>query len=121
MFLFLLFLGPHKPVDVQVAFDSGALRATISCTPSEGASSYIMETYSGTSKLNCSTTSTSCTIASLVCGAEYSLVIVASNEAGSSTPTEPVIFKTGMYTDPPVICFWIQLWCEETQTCHIVN
>ncbi|XP_066480021.1 fibronectin type III domain-containing protein 7 [Tiliqua scincoides] len=85
---------PHEPVDVQVVFDSGALRATVSCKPSEGASSYVMAAYSGTSKWNCSTTSTSCTTTSLDCGAEYSLSIVASNEAGSSTPTEAVTFKT---------------------------
>ncbi|XP_062973541.1 fibronectin type III domain-containing protein 7 [Elgaria multicarinata webbii] len=85
---------PHAPGDVQVVFDSGALRATVSCLLTEGASTYIIAAYSGTSKLNCSTTSTSCTIPSLECGAEYSLSVVASNEAGSSTPTEAVAFKT---------------------------
>ncbi|XP_053106320.1 fibronectin type III domain-containing protein 7 [Hemicordylus capensis] len=85
---------PQAPADVQLAFDSGALRATISCTPTEGASSYIMAAHSGTTKLNCSTTSSSCIIPSLDCGAQYSLSVVARNEAGSSTPTEPVSFKT---------------------------
>ncbi|XP_015268618.1 PREDICTED: fibronectin type III domain-containing protein 7 [Gekko japonicus] len=86
--------GPHMPADVQVTFDSGALRAVISFTPAEGASSYITAAHSGTSELNCSTTSSSCTIPSLECGAEYSLSVVASNEAGSSIPTEAVTFKT---------------------------
>nr|XP_020640287.1 fibronectin type III domain-containing protein 7 isoform X4 [Pogona vitticeps] len=86
--------GPQAPADVQVVFDSGALKATVSCMSSEGASSYTIATFSGTSKLNCSTTFTSCTISSLECGAEYSLSVVASNEAGSSKPTETMTFKT---------------------------
>nr|XP_020640286.1 fibronectin type III domain-containing protein 7 isoform X3 [Pogona vitticeps] len=85
---------PQAPADVQVVFDSGALKATVSCMSSEGASSYTIATFSGTSKLNCSTTFTSCTISSLECGAEYSLSVVASNEAGSSKPTETMTFKT---------------------------
>ncbi|XP_042320480.1 fibronectin type III domain-containing protein 7 isoform X2 [Sceloporus undulatus] len=85
---------PRAPGDVQVVFDSGALRATISCMPSEGASQYTIAAYSSLSKRNCSSTSTSCTIFSLECGTEYSLSIVASNEAGSSMPTEALAFKT---------------------------
>ncbi|XP_063154432.1 fibronectin type III domain-containing protein 7 isoform X2 [Candoia aspera] len=85
---------PRAPGDVQVVFDSGPLGAIVSCLPTEGASSYSIAVYSNTSKWNCSSTSTSCTISSLECGTEYSLAVVASNEAGSSTPTEAVIFKT---------------------------
>ncbi|XP_034978901.2 fibronectin type III domain-containing protein 7 [Zootoca vivipara] len=85
---------PHAPGDVQVVFDSGTLRAAVSFTLAEGASSYLIAAHSGTSKVNCSTLSSSCTIPSLECGVEYSLSVVASNEAGSSTPTEAVTFKT---------------------------
>ncbi|CAI5776616.1 type III domain-containing 7 [Podarcis lilfordi] len=85
---------PHAPGDVQVVFDSGALRAAVSFTLAEGASSYLIAAHSGTSKVNCSTMSSSCTIPSLECGVEYSLSVVASNEAGSSTPTEAVTFRT---------------------------
>nr|XP_056700705.1 fibronectin type III domain-containing protein 7 [Euleptes europaea] len=85
---------PHAPADVQVTLDSGALRAIVSYTPAEGAFSYLMAAHSGTSELNCSTTSSSCTIPSLECGYEYSLSVIASNEAGSSIPTEAVTFKT---------------------------
>ncbi|KAM6454353.1 fibronectin type III domain-containing protein 7 [Liasis olivaceus] len=85
---------PRAPGDVQVVFDSGSLGAIVSCMPAEGASSYSIAAYSNTSKWNFTSTSTSCTISSLECGAEYSLTVVASNEAGSSVPTEAVIFKT---------------------------
>ncbi|KAM3841784.1 fibronectin type III domain-containing protein 7 [Vipera latastei] len=85
---------PHAPGDVQVVFDSESLGALVSYMPTEGASSYSTAAYSNTSKRNCSSISTSCIISSLECGAEYSLAVVASNEAGSSTPTEAVIFKT---------------------------
>ncbi|KAH0618355.1 hypothetical protein JD844_017470 [Phrynosoma platyrhinos] len=78
---------PHAPGDVQVVFDSGALRATISCMPSEGASLYTIAAYSGFSKLNCSAMTASCTIFSLECGTEYSLSVIASNEAGSKSIT----------------------------------
>uniref|UniRef100_A0A8D2J4Q2 Fibronectin type III domain containing 7 n=1 Tax=Varanus komodoensis TaxID=61221 RepID=A0A8D2J4Q2_VARKO len=85
---------PHAPGDVQVVFDSGALTSTVSCLPTEGASRYLITAYSSTSILNCSTASTSCTISPLECGTKYSLSVVASNEAGPSTPTEGVTFKT---------------------------
>ncbi|XP_034293285.1 fibronectin type III domain-containing protein 7 isoform X1 [Pantherophis guttatus] len=85
---------PHAPGDVQVVFDSESLGAMISYMPTEGASSYSIAAYSNSSKRNCSSISISCTISSLECGAEYSLVVVASNEAGSSNPSEAVIFKT---------------------------
>ncbi|XP_054836356.1 fibronectin type III domain-containing protein 7 [Eublepharis macularius] len=85
---------PRTPADVQVAFDSGDLRAIIFCTPAEGTSSYFMAVHSGTSELNCSTTTSSCIIPSLECGSKYSLSVVATNEAGASIPTEDVTFKT---------------------------
>ncbi|XP_077188913.1 fibronectin type III domain-containing protein 7 isoform X2 [Paroedura picta] len=85
---------PLAPTDVQVTFDSGALRAVISCTPTDGASSYMMAAHSSTSELNCSTSTSSCIIPSLECGAEYSLSVIASNEAGLSMPAEAVTFKT---------------------------
>nr|XP_008113264.2 PREDICTED: fibronectin type III domain-containing protein 7 [Anolis carolinensis] len=85
---------PRAPGDVQVVFDSGALRATVSCMPSEGASRYAIAAFSALSKLNCNTTFTSCTILSLECGTEYFLSVVASNEAGSSLPTDTMAFKT---------------------------
>lgn len=78
-----------------MVFDSVSLGAMVSYMLTEGASSYSIAAYSNTSKRNCSSVSISCTISSLECGAEYSLAVVASNEAGSSTPTEAVIFKTG--------------------------
>uniref|UniRef100_A0A8D0HFV1 Fibronectin type-III domain-containing protein n=1 Tax=Sphenodon punctatus TaxID=8508 RepID=A0A8D0HFV1_SPHPU len=86
--------SPLTPADVQVAFDSGALKATISWMMTEGTSNYNVTACNGASKLNCSTAATSCTIYSLQCGSEYSLFMVASNEAGVSTPTDAVSLKT---------------------------
>ncbi|XP_074987684.1 fibronectin type III domain-containing protein 7 isoform X8 [Caretta caretta] len=86
--------SPHAPSDVQVAFDSGTLRATVSWIPTEGTLNYSVTASSGTSKLNCSTSSTSCTLSSLQCGSEYSVYVIANNGAGSSKPTDAVSLKT---------------------------
>ncbi|XP_044883216.1 fibronectin type III domain-containing protein 7 isoform X4 [Mauremys mutica] len=86
--------GPHAPSDVQVAFDSGTLRAIVSWIPTEGTLNYSVTASSGASKLNCSTSSTSCPLSSLQCGSEYSVYVVASNGAGSSKPTDAVSLKT---------------------------
>uniref|UniRef100_A0A8D0C0A1 Fibronectin type III domain containing 7 n=1 Tax=Salvator merianae TaxID=96440 RepID=A0A8D0C0A1_SALMN len=94
---------PLAPRDVQMVLDSGALRAVISYMPAEGASSYLVTAYKGTSQLNCSTASSSCSIPYLECGAEYFLLVVASNEAGSSTPTEALAFKTVPCTPGSII------------------
>nr|XP_048715857.1 fibronectin type III domain-containing protein 7 isoform X8 [Caretta caretta] len=86
--------SPHAPSDVQVAFDSGTLRATVSWIPTEGTLNYSVTASSGASKLNCSTSSTSCTLSSLQCGSEYSVYVIANNGAGSSKPTDAVSLKT---------------------------
>ncbi|XP_043376421.1 fibronectin type III domain-containing protein 7 isoform X4 [Dermochelys coriacea] len=86
--------SPHAPSDVQVAFDSGTLRATVSWIPTEGTLNYSVTASSGASKLNCSTSSTSCTLSSLQCGFEYSVYVIANNGAGSSKPTDAVSLKT---------------------------
>ncbi|XP_044883215.1 fibronectin type III domain-containing protein 7 isoform X3 [Mauremys mutica] len=86
--------SPHAPSDVQVAFDSGTLRAIVSWIPTEGTLNYSVTASSGASKLNCSTSSTSCPLSSLQCGSEYSVYVVASNGAGSSKPTDAVSLKT---------------------------
>lgn len=93
--LFLTNVGPHAPSDVQVAFDSGTLRATVSWIPTEGTLNYSVTASSGASELNCSTSSTSCTLSSLHCGSEYSVYVIANNGAGSSKPTDAVSLKTG--------------------------
>ncbi|XP_077681540.1 fibronectin type III domain-containing protein 7 [Eretmochelys imbricata] len=86
--------SPHAPSDVQVAFDSGTLRATVSWIPTEGTLNYSVTASSGASELNCSTSSTSCTLSSLQCGSEYSVYVIANNGAGSSKPTHAVSLKT---------------------------
>ncbi|XP_068946575.1 fibronectin type III domain-containing protein 7 [Petaurus breviceps papuanus] len=86
--------SPHAPADIQVSFDSGTQKATVSWMPTEGAFSYTVMASSEASKLNCSTESTSCIISALQCGTEYTLSILASNDAGSSHSTATVNLKT---------------------------
>ncbi|XP_032659625.2 fibronectin type III domain-containing protein 7 [Chelonoidis abingdonii] len=93
-FMYNQITSPHAPSDVQVAFDSGTLRATVSWIPTEGTLNYSVTASSGASKLNCSTSSTSCPLSSLQCGSEYSVYVVANNGAGSSKPTDAVNLKT---------------------------
>uniref|UniRef100_A0A8C8R995 Fibronectin type III domain containing 7 n=1 Tax=Pelusios castaneus TaxID=367368 RepID=A0A8C8R995_9SAUR len=86
--------GPQAPADVQVVFDSGALRVTVSWMPTEGTLNYTVTGSNGVSKLTCNTSSTSCTVASLQCGHEYSFYVIANNGAGSSKPTDAVSLTT---------------------------
>ncbi|NXL89016.1 FNDC7 protein, partial [Alectura lathami] len=86
--------SPKAPADVQVAFNSGALRAIVSWMPTEGALTYSVTASSGLLKLKCSTSSASCVVPSLQCGSEYSVSVTAHNDAGSSKPTDAVSLKT---------------------------
>ncbi|XP_004943153.2 fibronectin type III domain-containing protein 7 isoform X2 [Gallus gallus] len=86
--------SPKAPADVQVAFNSGVLRAIVSWMPAEGALTYSVTASSGLLKLKCNTTSSSCIIPSLQCGSEYSVSVTAHNDAGSSNPTDAVSLKT---------------------------
>lgn len=89
-------VGPKAPEDVQVAFNSGALRAIVSWMPTEGALTYSVTASSGLLKLNCNTSSASCMVPSLQCGSEYYVSVTAYNDAGSSKPTDAVSLKTSM-------------------------
>ncbi|XP_035188788.1 fibronectin type III domain-containing protein 7 [Oxyura jamaicensis] len=86
--------SPQAPADVQVVFNSGALRAVVSWTPAEGALTYSVTASSGLLKLECNTSSASCVVPSLQCGSEYSVSVTAHNDAGSSKPTDAVSLKT---------------------------
>ncbi|XP_038601484.1 fibronectin type III domain-containing protein 7 [Tachyglossus aculeatus] len=86
--------SPHAPADIQVDFDGGELTACVSWTPTEGTARYTVMASGGAVMLNCSTSSTSCSISSLQCGAEYLISALASNDAGSSTPAKAVALKT---------------------------
>ncbi|XP_032048455.1 fibronectin type III domain-containing protein 7 [Aythya fuligula] len=86
--------SPQAPVDVQVVFNSGALRAVVSWMPAEGALTYTVTASSGLLKLNCNTSSASCMVLPLQCGSEYSVSVTAHNDAGSSKPTDAVSLKT---------------------------
>ncbi|MEE6519413.1 hypothetical protein FKM82_031218 [Ascaphus truei] len=75
---------PAVPSDLQITFSSGALEATFTITGAEATSNYTVLLSSGGANVNCTTSVSPCTVSSLRCGEEYSVSVVASNEAGSS-------------------------------------
>nr|XP_044993923.1 fibronectin type III domain-containing protein 7 [Jaculus jaculus] len=86
--------SPRAPANIQVSLDSGALQASVSWAPTEGAVNYTALALSGSSLRSCTATSGSCSISSLRCGAEYRISVLASNDAGSSRSTSAVTLKT---------------------------
>ncbi|XP_012503992.1 PREDICTED: fibronectin type III domain-containing protein 7 [Propithecus coquereli] len=86
--------SPRAPANIQVSFDSGALKASFSWVPTEGAFNYTVMALSDSSELSCSTAFSSCTISSLQCGTEYLISVLASNDAGSSKSSSAVTLKT---------------------------
>ncbi|NXN11997.1 FNDC7 protein, partial [Indicator maculatus] len=105
--------SPNTPVDVQVALNSGALRAIVSWMPTEGALTYSVTASSGLSKLTCNTSSASCTVPSLQCGSEYYVSVTAYNDAGSSKPTDAISLKT-------VPCAPVNISIEEDEPGHLL-
>ncbi|XP_011933602.1 PREDICTED: fibronectin type III domain-containing protein 7 [Cercocebus atys] len=86
--------SPRAPANIQVSFDSGALKASFSWALAEGAFNYTVMALSDSSELTCSTAFSSCTISSLQCGTEYMISVSASNDAGSSKSSSTVTLKT---------------------------
>ncbi|XP_023787752.1 fibronectin type III domain-containing protein 7 isoform X2 [Cyanistes caeruleus] len=105
--------SPNAPVDVKVAFSSGALRAVVSWMPSEGALTYSVTVSSGLLKLRCNTSSASCMVPSLQCGSEYYVSVTAYNDAGSSEPTDAVSLKT-------IPCAPVNISIEEDEPDHLL-
>ncbi|XP_058698835.1 fibronectin type III domain-containing protein 7 [Poecile atricapillus] len=105
--------SPNTPVDVKVAFNSGALRAVVSWMPSEGALTYSVTVSSGLLKLRCNTSSASCMVPSLQCGSEYYVSVTAYNDAGSSEPTDAVSLKT-------IPCAPVNISIEEDEHGHLL-
>ncbi|KAM7046528.1 fibronectin type III domain-containing protein 7 isoform 1-T1 [Acridotheres tristis] len=105
--------SPDAPVDVKVAFNSGALRAVVSWMPTEGALTYSVTVFSGLLKLKCNTSSASCIVPSLQCGSEYYVSVTAYNDAGSSEPTDAVSLKT-------VPCAPVNISIEEDEPGHLL-
>ncbi|XP_007528763.2 fibronectin type III domain-containing protein 7 [Erinaceus europaeus] len=86
--------SPCPPDNIRVSFNGGALEASVSWAPVEGAFNYTILAWSDSSELSCSTTFSSCTISSLQCGMEYLISVLASNDAGSSKSASGVTLKT---------------------------
>uniref|UniRef100_A0A8C8AY12 Fibronectin type III domain containing 7 n=1 Tax=Otus sunia TaxID=257818 RepID=A0A8C8AY12_9STRI len=105
--------SPNAPADVQVAFNSGALRAIVSWMPAEGALTYSVTASSGLLKLKCNTSSASCTVPSLQCGSEYYVSVTAYNDAGSSKPSDAVSLKT-------IPCAPVNISIEEDESGHLL-
>ncbi|XP_032856628.2 fibronectin type III domain-containing protein 7 isoform X3 [Tyto alba] len=105
--------SPNAPADVQVAFNSGALRAIVSWMPTEGALTYSVTASSGLMKLKCNTPSASCMVPSLQCGSEYYISVTAYNDAGSSKPTDAVSLKT-------IPCAPVNISVEEDEPGHLL-
>ncbi|XP_062353219.1 fibronectin type III domain-containing protein 7 isoform X3 [Cinclus cinclus] len=105
--------SPNAPVDVKVAFNSGALRAVVSWMPTEGALTYSVTVFSGLLKLRCNTSSAYCMVPSLQCGSEYYVSVTAYNDAGSSEPTDAVSLKT-------VPCAPVNISIEENEPGHLL-
>ncbi|NXN84182.1 FNDC7 protein, partial [Bombycilla garrulus] len=105
--------SPNAPVDVKVAFSSGALRAIISWMPTEGALTYSVTVSSGLLKLRCNTSSASCMVPSLQCSSEYYVSVTAYNDAGSSEPTDAVSLKT-------IPCAPVNISIEEDEPGHLL-
>ncbi|XP_076975591.1 fibronectin type III domain-containing protein 7 [Tamandua tetradactyla] len=86
--------SPRAPSNIQVSFNSEALKASVSWTLTEGAFNYTVMALSGSSELSCSTSFSSCTISCLQCGTEYLISVLASNDAGSSKSASAETLKT---------------------------
>nr|DBA18191.1 TPA: hypothetical protein GDO54_016469 [Pyxicephalus adspersus] len=75
---------PAAPSDVQITFNSGALEATFSVSDVDASSNYTVLLHSGETSTECTMSVSPCTITYLQCGIEYTVSLVATNEAGST-------------------------------------
>ena len=91
-----LFAGPATPgpFNVSVEHGPGAAGLIVSWEPvfqDYGAVVYLVNSSQG---LQCNTTDLSCRLEPIVCAETYNLQMVAENNAGPSTPTDPETFVT---------------------------
>lgn len=81
--------GPRTPQTV-VLLNPAVKDVTgllVSWAPSQGAIQYLVVSSAG---LNCSSTSTSCTLSPLSCGQVHYITVTAINTAGPSQPSDPL-------------------------------
>ncbi|XP_041125909.1 fibronectin type III domain-containing protein 7-like [Polyodon spathula] len=82
---------PAVPSSVELSMIDRSMGVDVSWSLVEGAEIY---TVLGSSRLNCTSVFSSCSISPLDCGNNYSVSVVASNKAGPSSPSEPANFLT---------------------------
>lgn len=78
---------PPTPANVKVRPGRGSALVSWEASPNAAGVTYTVTSKPGDK--TCTTTETSCTVDGLTDGVEYTFTVVASNDAGASTPTSP--------------------------------
>uniref|UniRef100_A0A8C5HBY8 Uncharacterized LOC114458429 n=2 Tax=Gouania willdenowi TaxID=441366 RepID=A0A8C5HBY8_GOUWI len=93
----ILHTAPCVPIDVAVVTDCATNKATVSWSSSQGAPAYrVTARCSHGNNDSCQTSDLSCDLGSLMCGATYTVQVVAVDNAScSSSPSEDVQFDSG--------------------------
>ncbi|XP_048219141.1 fibronectin type III domain-containing protein 7 [Perognathus longimembris pacificus] len=86
--------SPRAPANIHVSFDSGALKASVSWNPVEGAFNYTVKARSDSSEQSCSTALRACSLSPLQCGTDYFISVFSSNDAGASESSSAVTLRT---------------------------
>lgn len=94
---------PGTPVLASVASGNQALTATWTAPSNNGTAitGYTATATSGLDTFSCTTTSLTCSITGLVNGTEYSVTLIASNAAGASAESDPVLGTPLSVPDAP--------------------
>lgn len=98
---FVLFLsGPPTPSSVNVSLErsNGVAGLSVSWEYVQDVNGSIEYFVTSNQNRNCSSTSSSCTLSPVGCGEVHLIQVTASNEAGPSFPSSPVLFITCEYS-----------------------
>uniref|UniRef100_A0AAY4CH64 Fibronectin type-III domain-containing protein n=2 Tax=Denticeps clupeoides TaxID=299321 RepID=A0AAY4CH64_9TELE len=98
---------PCVPMNVSVVMDCGQNKAVVSWSPSQGTLSYRAFTRSSTFS-SCESSSPTCTLQNLTCGAAYSVQVVAMGDSCTSLPSQAADFWTAPCTPQNVS---VQMQC----------
>lgn len=93
---FVFLTGPPTPtsVNVSMAMNRSLAGLFVSWDAHQGAYGSIQYHVISDQNLTCNSTSSSCTLWAAGCGETHSIQVTASNKAGPSQPSSPVIFIT---------------------------